>query len=376
MNRLAAYGSDSEESDSEVSPVVVQTAAPRPQPLRTIPLPAKVVVPPPKEISEEPSLNLPAASSVDVGVRINADKEEDLDTTVLRKDWEIKLAEKEKKEFKKGKRKIDAFGGLSKTALNAAENVSDFPQKPVEKAPTASSSKSSLLSMLPPPKMSVFEKEKTSVLSFKPSSVKPVQKPEPKRRKLEEEDPLPSSSSDNDFFGLGSVAKKDLLDARKIPRSEVTLPSMFVVDEDIGPARPQPVQQDVNIQPSSDPKLKAISNEEARNLIYRQEVEQWGSSTVFANDAVMNIVDVNVDREIGSNVKETLLRNLDYRNAASFAVGRPEKPTAKTEGQKLAKMKHQITHLAGIAVAREEQLKEQWAQNKAAKVASKQKYGF
>lgn len=233
--------------------------------------------------------------------------------------------------------------------------------------------------MLPPPKMGAADKAKTNILSFTPSTIKPIQKPEAKKRKLEtEEEPTPSSSSYNDFFGLGSVEKKDLLDARKIPRSEVTIPSMFVLDEDVGPARPQPqpLPQQYAEVPESNPNLKSISNEEARRLIYKQEVEQWGSSTVFANDAVMNIVDVNVDREIGSNVKETLLRNLDYKNTAAFGVGRPEKPMAKTEGQKLAKMKHQITHLAGLAVAREEQLKEQWAQNKAAKVASKQKYGF
>jgi len=377
MNRLAAYGSDSDESDSEGNNLVVKTAAPRPQPVRTVPLPAKVTVPPPKEIVSEPSLNLPKASSIDNQINANNDKEDELDTTVLRKDWEIKLAEKEKKEFKKTKKRIDAFGGLSKAVLNSNENPDEFPQKPVEKPTPASNSKSSLLSMLPPPKMGAAEKAKTSVLSFTPSAVKPTQKPEAKKRKLEpEEEPTPSSSSYNDFFGLESVEKKDLLDARKIPRSEVNIPNMFVLDEDVGPAKPQPAQQQYSEDAESNPHLKSISNEEARRLIYKQEVEQWGSSTVFANDAVMNIVDVNVDREIGPNIKETLLRNLDYKNTAAFAVGRPQKPVAKSEGQKLAKMKHQITHLAGLAVAREEQLKEQWAQNKAAKVASKQKYGF
>ena len=144
MNRLAAYGSDSDESDSEGNNLVVRTAAPRPQPVRTVPLPTKVTVPPPKEIGNfqhshsypsdsifsaaEPSLNLPKASNVDNQVRVSRDKEEELDTTVLRKDWEIKLAEKEKKEFKKTKKRIDAFGGLSKAVLNSTENPDNFQQ--------------------------------------------------------------------------------------------------------------------------------------------------------------------------------------------------------------------------------------------------------
>ena len=73
-------------------------------------------------------MNLPKASSVDNQINANNDKEDELDTTVLRKDWEIKLAEKEKKEFKKTKKRIDAFGGLSKAVLNSNENPNKLPQ--------------------------------------------------------------------------------------------------------------------------------------------------------------------------------------------------------------------------------------------------------
>lgn len=52
-------------------------------------------------------------------------------------------------------------------------------------------------------------------------------------------------------------------------------------------------------------------------------------------------------------------------------------PSVKKDPQnKLAKQKHQITHLAALAVAREEQLQEQWADSKAKRVSTAKRYGF
>lgn len=42
----------------------------------------------------------------------------------------------------------------------------------------------------------------------------------------------------------------------------------------------------------------------------------------------------------------------------------------------MTKRKHQITYLAFEAKAREQELKNQWAQNRANKMATKNKYGF
>lgn len=51
-------------------------------------------------------------------------------------------------------------------------------------------------------------------------------------------------------------------------------------------------------------------------------------------------------------------------------------PEVKTTGDRLSKQKHQITHLAKLAVARESQLQEKWADSKAKKRATANKYGF
>jgi hypothetical protein len=78
---------------------------------------------------------------------------------------------------------------------------------------------------------------------------------------------------------------------------------------------------------------------------------------------------------IGPNVRETLLRNLNSKVMAQIAAA-PLPNLKKSEKDRTAKQKHQITHLAQLAVAREEQLQEKWAESRAKKVTTKKKYGF
>lgn len=105
----------------------------------------------------------------------------------------------------------------------------------------------------------------------------------------------------------------------------------------------------------------------------------------------MNIREINVDRviklfsrytstryifkELGPNVRETLLKNLN--NKAMAHASALSLPSVKKGPQdKLAKQKHQITHLAQLAIAREEELREKWADDKHKRVSTAKKYGF
>jgi hypothetical protein len=84
---------------------------------------------------------------------------------------------------------------------------------------------------------------------------------------------------------------------------------------------------------------------------------------------------MSILKALGSNVRETLLKNLNTKVMAQVGTG--PLPKIKRDPQdRMAKRKHQITHLATLAVAREEQLQEKWADNRAKKRASSQKYGF
>ena len=348
----------------------------------------------------------------------------DRSATIQRREWEIQLVEEEKKKLQNNKKKISAFGGLSSKVFEKDEDddvvqvsfnssydfLYSYPvfQKPISKPIFATQSTSALLASLPPPKAAQTSKPQTSTLSFLPSTVKikPVTKPAaapPKPVKPESDDEGDSNTM-NDFLGLGSLQKNELMDIRKLPRPEIAVTNMFVVDEPIGPARPPPMTTEVSYfllirsiliasmfvcflfidfhifqEPTSQPStsgLKTINDEAAKKLIYKHEIEQWGASNIFANDSVGGMIDVNADTIIGPNVRQTLLKNIDHRSLASFASGKQNRQGPKGPTDKLAKMKHQITHLASIAVAREDELKEQWAASRESKSASKRKYGF
>ncbi|VDO07906.1 unnamed protein product [Brugia timori] len=84
-------------------------------------------------------------------------------------------------------------------------------------------------------------------------------------------------------------------------------------------------------------------------MIYSRDIAHLGGTVSNAAKAVENIVDVSVDKVLGPNVHTVSM---------------------------LARRKHQITYLASVAVAREEQLAEQWSVNRHNKRTSARKYGF
>uniref|UniRef100_A0A914YE35 Mitotic checkpoint regulator, MAD2B-interacting-domain-containing protein n=1 Tax=Panagrolaimus superbus TaxID=310955 RepID=A0A914YE35_9BILA len=393
MLGLGAYGSDSDNSDTEVASSPSKKPNITTTKLSEIP---KLSFPKIDDDDEsEPRLNLPTASTYSF-TSINNDNdanEGESTTQIQRRDWEIKLVEKEKKKLQKNKKKIAAFGGLSSKVFEKEADDDDVIQKPTNRPIFANQSKSALLSSLPPPKTVQKSKPQTSALSFMPSTIKikPVSKPtasaasshivKAKKPDYDEEEEGYSNNF-NDFLGLSSVQKKDLLDIRSIPRPEINISNMFLVDEPIGPARPVPMDVEESTSSSSQQpptKLKRIDDDAAKKLVYKHEVEHWGASNIFANDAVSGMIDVSVDKQLGPNVHQTLLKNMDHRTLASYAAGkelRQQTGGKKEPAQKLAKMKHQITHLASMAVARDDELKAQWAASRESKAASKRKYGF
>ncbi|CAK5076427.1 unnamed protein product [Meloidogyne enterolobii] len=147
------------------------------------------------------------------------------------------------------------------------------------------------------------------------------------------------------------------------------------------------LSNDTSISCLSDEKtpsvLRSITDQEASRLIFERELVPNGVyNSAIADEAISGMIDVSVDAALGPNIRENLLRNLNTKQMAQMACGPlPKLPqggdkTAKTMPERLAKRKHQITHLAQVAISREEQLQEKWAEGRQQKKMSRQKYGF
>ncbi|KAI6211959.1 hypothetical protein M3Y96_00489700 [Aphelenchoides besseyi] len=311
------------------------------------------------------------------------------------RDWEKELAEEISKQKPKEKKRIFAFGSLAQRTKPIADDAMDEEEE--ETAPSAQSltdhsdSSSALLRMLPPPRNSgtsngVITKPK-AVSSLVPHSVS--QKTAASRStdsttgnltlapKVVET--VESDSDDEtgapDFFGFTSSKIEPQAVSSGSSSIPYFAPHARIYAEAPGPARPRPVESSDDSELMGAVLAKKIDDERAQRMIYDKELAPWGQSDAKARDAVMNIRDVSVDDQLGPDVQQTLLRNLNNRAMAQLATG--SMPNAKkTPQDKLAKQKHQITHLARVAVAREEQLLEQWANSKQKKKEAAKRYGF
>uniref|UniRef100_A0A1I7XJH9 BZIP domain-containing protein n=1 Tax=Heterorhabditis bacteriophora TaxID=37862 RepID=A0A1I7XJH9_HETBA len=97
---------------------------------------------------------------------------------------------------------------------------------------------------------------------------------------------------------------------------------------------------------------------------------QHGSNRLDMAGISSSIVDVRVDDALDEDVRSTLLKNINSKQLAKQAMA--PLPKSKTIKDQAAKRKHQITYLANLAVAREEALQEQWAENRQMKKMAKQ----
>jgi len=160
---------------------------------------------------------------------------------------------------------------------------------------------------------------------------------------------------DSDNQSPGSVKRSKPIDDRD-NQSEGSAKRLKTIDDQpTGPAK----------------KLKTIDDQRAQKLIYEKELAPWGRSQNIARDAIMNIREVSVDEMIGPDVRQTLLRNLNHKMSTSSAS-----KAKKTPQDRLAKQKHQITHLAQVALAQEEKMKNKWADDKAIRTSAAKRYGF
>ncbi|VDP17125.1 unnamed protein product [Onchocerca flexuosa] len=121
----------------------------------------------------------------------------------------------------------------------------------------------------------------------------------------------------------------------------------------------------------------AIDDNQALCMIYSRDVAHLGGTVSNAAKAVENMVDVSVDKVLGPNIHATLLKNLHNKSLAEATLSHLANiPKNKEAVSMVARRKHQITYLASVAVAREEQLAEQWSVNRHNKRTSARKYGF
>lgn len=337
--------------------------------------------------------------------------ENELEDLVKPKKWEFKLAKKAKKKrkhhrhhrhhldnkkrpkkpeaseesanastasAKKKKIVIAAFDGLKELPVDTNQEDSDMHMN----LRTAPSSSSGLLSMLPHPREDSKSSRSTNI--FLPSnlhSAKNATKTEFEKAnevRTETQGETDSDSDDDydssDFFGLKASSET--------PQAPI-VPS--ISDVPYGPTKPPGHGQverrdDVAVEVSTSATAHTsgiIDDSEALHMIYSRDVEHHGGNVLNAAEAVENMVDVCVDQALGPNVQATLLKNLHNKSLAEASLSHlANLPKSKDAVNTVARRKHQITYLANVAVAREEQLAEQWSQNRHNKRMSAQRYGF
>ncbi|CAB3406974.1 unnamed protein product [Caenorhabditis bovis] len=326
-----------------------------------------------------------------------------LEDIVKPKNWELKLAEKQKKKLEKKAKKaakkekkksknnkeagivpkissgvkkpkpkvqISAFGALASIAGSISSDSDDD-----ELISKESVKGIGFLSSLPAPKGKNNVTGDQTISSFVPFS-----KATPDVPSTSLASKLVDSEDDDydplDFFGFSLASKK----VDKIP-DEPQVPQFTEDMEMVGPSKPSqqfiyPSQlynmAEVPEEPAK-PKGKILTDEMAQKLIMRFSQDIGPGELKSFNEITSNLIDVNVDDAIGPNVKSNILKNLGHRQF-SEATKAPL-PQAPVAGQ-MSRKKHQITYLANLAVSREEALKDKWAEQKQTKRMARQKYGF
>ncbi|CAD6196712.1 unnamed protein product [Caenorhabditis auriculariae] len=343
--------------------------------------------------------------------------EDALDESVKPKAWEIELAEKAKKKLEKkakkaakkekkaakkeskekkiriekvstgvgkpvkekGKVVIAAFGALGNLMKDAdSDSDDDVPRRP-----TTAAKPTGFLSMLPAPK---GKNNVAGALGSVASSMKPLSVARKQVKQAITSRPVPSlvqAGSDDsddepaDFFGLSSSGPSRVEQPIEIP----ALPINGSMDL-VGPSRPtqeelHPSQLYNHVDMPEEeyvPRGGVISDEGAHRLIMQYARDIGPGEDRSYNDMAANLVDVKVDDALGSDIKATVLKNLTHHAFMKSTQEPLPQPPGMTN--QLARRKHQITYLANLAVSREEQLQEQWAQQKQTKRMGRAKYGF
>uniref|UniRef100_A0A1I7VDC9 Proline-rich protein PRCC n=1 Tax=Loa loa TaxID=7209 RepID=A0A1I7VDC9_LOALO len=345
-------------------------------------------------------------------------QEEELDDLVKRKDWELKLARKAKRKRKRhcthvtnsssknhhsskdladnrsdGKKMvvIQAFSGLKGLVADGNQGESD---KQLGHSMVASAS-ASLLTVLPEPKNATgISKNSNLFMCNSTHSTENVEMPKVlTAREISMETKFAGEKYDasdeddsTDFFGLKAIDDPPMVSdiisvsdaSRDIKLEQIELTDDVKVENNISAFVSHPEVTAVCCDTSASTTLSgAIDDSQALCMIYSRDVAHLGGSVSNAAEAVENMVDVSVDKVLGPNVRATLLKNLHNKSLAEATLSHlANVPKSKETVSMVARRKHQITYLASVAVAREEQLAEQWSVNRHNKRTSARKYGF
>ncbi|CAJ0587895.1 unnamed protein product, partial [Mesorhabditis spiculigera] len=286
----------------------------------------------------------------------------------------------------KKKAQIQLFGGLKSVVAPASD--SEDEERPGPSALSQPGAKG-LLGMLPAPKVAAAKPltGKSNLLlpaslrkAPAPKPVAPVVKPlaPPVRAPIRKADSDSEDEDDGaDFFGLRSEP------APKVARLEEEFQTIPIMPTDgqqdfLGPARPaegevlHPSEMYNMANFASEGRvLGKISDQEAHRMIQMREPQFSGMGIP---EIVNNIQEFSVNQALGPDVHSSLMRNLT--KATLQSASKINVPKSVGVRDVTAKRKNQITHLAQLAVAREDALQEERSQAKHNKRMAKQKYGF
>ncbi|CAG9539066.1 unnamed protein product [Cercopithifilaria johnstoni] len=346
-------------------------------------------------------------------------QEKELDDLVKRKDWELKLAKKAERKRKRCRtlhtnsdsENHHSSKNLADNRINAKKMVviqafsglkglvGDGKQRESDMQPShsmAASSSTNLLAVLPEPKNAskiarksnlFMSNRKHSTGNAKMPGIPTVGEISKETKFAEEFDDASDEDHDStDFFGLKAVDDPPVVSNittvsnisrnKKLEQAELT--DDVKVENNIPAFVSHPEVTAECYDTSTSTTLPgAIDDNQALCMIYSQDVAHLGGTVSNAAKAVENMVDVSVDKVLGPNVHATLLKSLHNKSLAEATLSHLANiPKSKDTVNMLARRKHQITYLASIAVAREEQLAEQWSVNRHNKRTSARKYGF
>uniref|UniRef100_A0A8R1HYE9 Proline-rich protein PRCC n=1 Tax=Caenorhabditis japonica TaxID=281687 RepID=A0A8R1HYE9_CAEJA len=356
----------------------------------------------------------------------NPAQEDALEDIVKPKKWELKLAEKakrklekkamkkelkkEKKLAKKAKKSekiakvaggiqkkektkivISALGSLSGIAEGRKSSDESDDEEKEDTGVEKQKMGNGFLASLPAPKGRNNRSDapvsfaKSLIPSSVAKSAPPISKPVPAPKVMNYSDDDDDDDEPTDFFGFSSapaVPKETSSDSPFMAINssmDVVGPSRPTEDDDMDVSQMYPNVEDEEEEQTTSSSTtdgwlhRKISDEQAHKLLMKFSHDIGPEERRSINEMASSIVDVNVDAALGPDVKQNILKNLGHR--AFVESTKAPMPTVQTQGQ-MSRRKHQITYLASQAVAREEQLKDQWADQKQNKRMARQKYGF
>merc|ERR1712136_73438 len=249
-----------------------------------------------------------------------------------------------------------------------ADLEEDYKEKKIRKTETVvTKGQSKLFATLPLPKNSRYEPpEKAAQLTEKPtflkksSSLIPQSVVKKQAQKAHSDDEDESGS----FFTLDEPALKETTAPLILPMPGLVATSAPM--ETISAFTPMPTNQQYNLANISDEAMMTMSEPASMELDMNEAMQVLqGTKRKLPDDA--QIIEVKAER-------------LTYDpNFSQLKQISEEQSTSNNQDftyNKLQKKKHQITYLAAQAKAREVDLKNQWAQNKATKRQTQAKYGF